>query len=43
MYGTSKRAVTYFTESLAKEAEKNTGVIVGKLIPGIMTPEFTTQ
>lgn len=31
MYGTSKRAVTYFTESLAQEAEvKNTGVIVRK-------------
>ena len=44
MYGTSKRAVTYFTESLAMEAEeKNTGVIVGKLSPGIMITEFTTH
>ena len=44
MYGTSKRAVTYFTESLAKEAEeKKTGVIVGKLSPGIMITEFTTH
>ena len=44
MYGTSKRAVTYFTESLALEAEeKNTGVIVGKLSPGIMITEFTTH
>ncbi len=44
MYGTSKRAVTYFTESLAQEAEqKNTGVIVGKLSPGIMITNFTTQ
>ena len=44
MYGTSKRAVTYFTESLAKEAEeKNTGVIVGKLSPGIMITDFTTH
>jgi len=44
MYGTSKRAVTYFTESLAGEAEeKNTGVIVGKLSPGIMITEFTTH
>lgn len=44
MYGTSKRAVTYFTESLAKEAEeKNTGVIVGKLSPGIMITGFTTH
>ena len=44
MYGTSKRAVTYFTESLAQEAEqKETGVIVGKLSPGIMITEFTTH
>lgn len=44
MYGTSKRAVTYFTESLAKEAEeRNTGVIVGKLSPGIMITGFTTH
>lgn len=44
MYGTSKRAVTYFTEGLAKEAEeKGTGVIVGKLSPGIMITEFTTH
>ena len=44
MYGTSKRAVTYFTESLAKESEeKKTGVIVGKLSPGIMITEFTTH
>lgn len=41
IYGTSKRAVTYFTESLAKEsAERNTGVIVGKLSPGIMITDF---
>ena len=44
MYGTSKRAVTYFTESLAEEAEeRQTGVIVGKLSPGIMITEFTTH
>ena len=44
MYGTSKRAVTYFTESLAQEAEeKSTGVLVGKLSPGIMITEFTTH
>lgn len=44
MYGTSKRAVTYFTESLAQEAqEKDTGVIVGKLSPGIMITQFTTH
>ena len=41
IYGTSKRAITYFTEALAKESEvKNTGVIVGKLSPGIMITDF---
>ena len=41
VYGTSKRAITYFTSALAKEsAEKNTGVIVGKLSPGIMITDF---
>lgn len=41
IYGTSKRAVTYFTEALALESEvKNTGVIVGKLSPGIMITDF---
>ena len=41
IYGTSKRAVTYFTEALAKECEeKNTGIIVGKLSPGIMITDF---
>lgn len=41
IYGTSKRAITYFTEALAKEAEeKKTGVIVGKLSPGIMITDF---
>ena len=41
IYGTSKRAVTYFTEALAKENEiRNTGVIVGKLSPGIMITDF---
>ena len=44
IYGTSKRAVTYFTEALAKECEtKNTGVIVGKLSPGIMITDFITN
>ena len=44
MYGTSKRAVTYFTESLAMEAKERGGeVIVGKLSPGIMITEFTTH
>ena len=44
IYGTSKRAITYFTESLAKESEeRNTGVIVGKLSPGIMITDFITN
>lgn len=44
IYGTSKRAVTYFTEALAKECEeRNTGVIVGKLSPGIMITDFITN
>lgn len=42
LYGTSKRAVTYLTEALAQEAE-GTGVIVGKLAPGIMITQFTTH
>ena len=41
IYGTSKRAITYFTEALAKENETlNTGVIVGKITPGIMITNF---
>lgn len=44
IYGTSKRAVTYFTEALAKESEvRNTNVIVGKLSPGIMITDFITN
>lgn len=44
IYGTSKRAVTYFTEALAKESEvRNTGVIIGKLSPGIMITDFITN
>lgn len=40
LYGTTKRAVTYFTRTLAKEAQE-TGVIVGRLSPGIMLTDFT--
>lgn len=41
MYGTSKRAVTYFTEALAYEAEyANTNVLIGKITPGIMITNF---
>lgn len=41
IYGTSKRAVTYFTEALAKEVEvKKTNVLIGKITPGIMITNF---
>ena len=45
MYGTSKRAVTYFTQSLAKESEDVTGgkVKVCRLAPGIMITDFITH
>ena len=44
MYGTNKRAITHFTEGLAKESEeKKTGVLVGRLSPGIMITDFTTH
>ncbi len=41
IYGTSKRAVTYFTESLAYEIEKcQLPIQVGKITPGIMITNF---
>lgn len=41
IYGTSKRAVTYFTEALALEAEERmTNVLIGKITPGIMITNF---
>jgi len=44
IYGTSKRAVTYFTEALAKEVKiKDLPIIVGKLSPGIMITDFLTN
>ena len=44
MYGTSKRAVTHFTEALALEnEERNTGIIIGRLSPGIMITDFITN
>lgn len=44
MYGTCKRAITYFSDALAKECkEKNVNVIVGKLSPGIMITDFITN
>lgn len=41
IYGTSKRGVTYFTEALAHESkELDTGVLIGKITPGIMITNF---
>lgn len=41
LYGTSKRSVTYFTESLAHEVEdKKCNVCIGKITPGIMITNF---
>lgn len=42
IYGTTKRAVTYFTLALAKESEEVTGgnVKVCRLTPGIMITDF---
>ncbi len=42
LYGTAKRAVTYFTRSLAKESHDLTGdkVCVCRLTPGIMITDF---
>lgn len=41
IYGTCKRAITYFTESLARES-KDSGekVLIGKITPGIMITNF---
>lgn len=44
MYGTSKRAVTYFTKALAKELEeRNSKVKAGRLSPGVMITDFTVK
>lgn len=44
IYGTSKRAVTYFTESLAYESEQlKTGILIGKITPGIMITNFISS
>lgn len=42
LYGTSKRALTYFTKGLAKELG-NSPVKVGRLSPGMMLTEFITK
>ena len=41
IYGTAKRAVTYFTETLAHEsADLKTNILIGKITPGIMITNF---
>jgi short-subunit dehydrogenase len=42
LYGTTKRALTYFMSGLAKELE-GTGVIAGRLSPGMMLTDFITK
>jgi short-subunit dehydrogenase len=42
LYGTSKRALTYFTQALAKELEGKP-VLVGRLSPGMMLTDFITK
>jgi NAD(P)-dependent dehydrogenase (short-subunit alcohol dehydrogenase family) len=42
LYGTSKRALTYFTKGLAREL-KATPVLAGRLSPGMMLTEFITK
>lgn len=44
MYGTTKRAVTYFSDALANELKEfNTGIIVGKISPGLIITDFLTK
>jgi len=45
VYGTAKRAVTYFTRALAKESHELSGdrVKVSRLTPGIMITDFLTS
>lgn len=45
IYGTAKRAITYFTEALAKESDGHYDdkVLVNRLTPGIMITDFLTQ
>jgi short-subunit dehydrogenase len=42
LYGTSKRALTYFTQGLAKELSGTT-VKAGRLSPGMMLTDFITK
>jgi NAD(P)-dependent dehydrogenase (short-subunit alcohol dehydrogenase family) len=41
LYGTTKHALTYFMKGLAKEL-RGTGVIAGRLSPGMMLTDFIT-
>lgn len=45
LYGTAKRAVTYFSEALAKESKEVFGnkILVSRLAPGIMITNFLTN
>lgn len=45
IYGTAKRAITYFTEALAKESDSHYDdkILVNRLTPGIMITDFLTQ
>lgn len=42
LYGTTKHALTYFMQGLAKEL-RGTGVIAGRLSPGMMLTDFITK
>ena len=42
LYGTTKRALTYFMKGLEKEL-KGRGVITGRLSPGMMLTDFITK
>jgi len=42
LYGTTKHGLTYFMKGLAKELE-GTGVIAGRLSPGMMLTDFITK
>ena len=42
LYGTTKRALTYFTKALAKELD-GTAVQAGRLSPGMMLTDFITK
>jgi short-subunit dehydrogenase len=42
LYGTTKHALTYFMKGLSKELD-GTGVIAGRLSPGMMLTDFITK